>query len=480
MKETQEQSPQPIIIQSPSPMVRSRSFPLDKIIKAASRENKSIHLYYTSRQPGQRLPITALPYLVSFAITIGAVVAFIIAVILVSSYLTLSTNTLYEFFQSPHPFIYTMIAITFLLASMGAGVGFLRFWADYHANHEHFEFRMDDEKQSLDIIEQSQTTQITPTWQSIPFNLDTHPHYLVAGETGSGKSNAVRALLTRLWQQNPQAELLIAELGGVEWPLATATNAEEIALISGVVRQIMMTRQGELKTAVRTHKTRPQFVPLIVLIEELNSCLALLKLQNPELHRQLLIDLTTISSMARKTAVHLIVTAQTGLSTGNSGIPSAIRANLTKIVGRIPRSVRTALDVPSDFDLENTNTGEFYVQTINEIIPIPLTRRIPKSLKTLTGEDLEGFLTPDTEMVQKPFRDGSQHGTESSNGIPTPVVSAPTSGRPRLISDEDEERIRVLLEMGWSANRIAGELGGGRSERLAQIRAVREEIKTNS
>lgn len=49
----------------------------------------------------------------------------------------------------------------------------------------------------------------------IPINLDTH--LLIAGETGSGKSTALHALITEIWKKGPPAEIYLIDLKYIEF-----------------------------------------------------------------------------------------------------------------------------------------------------------------------------------------------------------------------------------------------------------------------
>ena len=145
-------------------------------------------------------------------------------------------------------------------------------------------------------------------------NLRTDPHWLLIGATGSGKTVASYAILAEITRRAP-AEFVICELGGVNWPNATATTTPEIVRAILAVQAEMMRRQALLAAAEADHiEDLPDAPPyLVLLVEEIDATLDDLRIVGSRDQRAAaVVALRAIARMGRKAGVCLFAVSTSG------------------------------------------------------------------------------------------------------------------------------------------------------------------------
>lgn len=80
-----------------------------------------------------------------------------------------------------------------------------------------------------------------------------------------------------------------------------------------------------------------------------------------------------------------------------------------------------------------------------------------------------GHTAPKSSM---PDIDAKKASMEEQPAIPPPAEEIPPKAAPQFDRDT---RIRVLLDLGWSGNKIAAELGGDRNTLLKRVKELKAE-----
>lgn len=145
-------------------------------------------------------------------------------------------------------------------------------------------------------------------------DLRTDPHWLLIGATGSGKTVASYAILAELSRRAP-CEFVICELGGVNWPQATATTTPEIVAAILSVQAEMERRQGLLRTYGVDHVQDLAGAPpyLFLLVEEIDATLDDLRIVGSRDQRAAaVVALRAIARMGRKSGVCLFAVSTSG------------------------------------------------------------------------------------------------------------------------------------------------------------------------
>lgn len=142
----------------------------------------------------------------------------------------------------------------------------------------------------------------------------TAPHWLLVGATGSGKTVASYAILSELASRQP-CEFVICELGGVNWPQATATTTPEIVAAILSVQAEMERRQASLRTYgvdhVRDLASAPPY--LVLVVEEIDATLDDLRIAGDRDQRAAcVVALRAIARMGRKAGVCLFAVSTSG------------------------------------------------------------------------------------------------------------------------------------------------------------------------
>lgn len=145
----------------------------------------------------------------------------------------------------------------------------------------------------------------------VSYDMVDHPHLLIAGETGSGKSVALRSIITTLSTNRDNVELYCADMKRSEFHLFRGIAKEVVmdaASLAHLVLRIRkeMIRRGDLMDAAEVSHVDelPDKLPYIVLaIDEV----VLLKKE-----REIMDGIEDISSIGRALGVFLILSMQRG------------------------------------------------------------------------------------------------------------------------------------------------------------------------
>ena len=105
-------------------------------------------------------------------------------------------------------------------------------------------------------------------FSDLKFNLKTHPHTLVAGETGAGKSTTVFNIIERLMMLY-DVRILICEPAGIDWSQAEATTETQIAYVIDLLHRLMKQRQAEINQAHKQHRPQPKHERMVIIFEEI-------------------------------------------------------------------------------------------------------------------------------------------------------------------------------------------------------------------
>lgn len=189
------------------------------------------------------------------------------------------------------------------------------------------------------------------------FDFEGHPHILVAGSSGGGKSNLINAILSQLITMNTPRELrliLIDNKGGVELShfdsvphllMPTVIEASGVLPALRQIRQIMQSRYGMMHSlgvknlSGYNKKVTDPLPRLVVVIDEMATLLAID--DTSDIHN----ELRVISSQGRAAGVHLIVSTQ---HPSVDVLPGWIKTNLTlRIASRMPNHTASQIVVDS-------------------------------------------------------------------------------------------------------------------------------------
>lgn len=194
--------------------------------------------------------------------------------------------------------------------------------------------------------------------ESIAYDMQECPHLLVAGETGSGKSTSLRAILTTLMRsQSPERlRLVLGDLKRSEFHVfrrvahvdTLATNTDDLTSALKSVSNEMIERGAILDRHEKTHMSEIQGVDrrpnIIVCIDEV----ALLKKE-----KEIMDIIEDISAIGRALGVYLILSMQRpdrdvldGKLKNNLTVRMAFR-HADAINSRITIGTKGAEDLPS-------------------------------------------------------------------------------------------------------------------------------------
>ncbi len=165
--------------------------------------------------------------------------------------------------------------------------------------------------------------------EAVDVDLVTRPHWLLVGQTGSGKSTAARFVLAEMGRRYP-CEFIICEPGGVDWNTAAAAWSE--AGIAEAVKRVhdeMRLRLDRLREADKSHVRELGDVRYLVLVvEEMEAVLDDLGDLNKDAQKKTRIRLRQVARMGRKAGVALVAVTQAART---DVFDSHVRTNLANV-----------------------------------------------------------------------------------------------------------------------------------------------------
>lgn len=196
-------------------------------------------------------------------------------------------------------------------------------------------------------------------------NLNDHPHILLSGGSGSGKSYLANELVIQaIFKQYEVVILDIKRSYGLykehaEYYYETDTILQKIRDIENEMSERMEKLQPELDKNPHVLAVDIGYRPKLVVIEEYISLLSSMdKKQKEEMER----IVKNISVLARQSNIHMLMVMQ---SAGTENINSTTRSNMTKILmGRAQSNILNATFGNSGVDIPTTqlNKGEGLIQ----------------------------------------------------------------------------------------------------------------------
>lgn len=197
-------------------------------------------------------------------------------------------------------------------------------------------------------------------------NVNDHPHFLISGSSGSGKSYLANEIVIQAIAK--EWEVVILDLkrsyGLYRAFVDYSYELDDILDKLQSVESEMLSRMEKLQPALdnnpRTLAVDIGYKPMLVVIEEYISLQASLdKKKKEELER----IVKNISVLARQSNIHLMIVMQ---SAGTENIQSTTRSNLTKVLlGNAQSNILTAT-FGTGVDIPNINTkmhkGEGLIQ----------------------------------------------------------------------------------------------------------------------
>lgn len=227
----------------------------------------------------------------------------------------------------------------------------------------------------------------------VPLNLDSAPHFLIAGATGTGKSNLMRNLLPRITGQGP-TKFAIIDTGGLDYGNITAESPDQVAQVLDaayfITRGLTKDLQAHLQNGgnrVAMLKAARELPRVIVLWEEMESGLTLLEALPKTALKRAQQQLLYITATARKTRVHFMGIVQKGDATT---IPTKVRDNMHNLwLTKVNQNV-SQLQFKVPHDLSKLPLGLVYSQSNDALVKVPLVETVPP-MEVLTLDKLQGW-----------------------------------------------------------------------------------------
>lgn len=184
-------------------------------------------------------------------------------------------------------------------------------------------------------------------------NLNTYPHWLISGQSGSGKSYLVQEMLIQAIYKGFDVTVLDLKrsYGLYRQHIKYAYEPEEIISTLQDLETEMKDRlkalQPELDKNPNVLAVDVGYTPKLIIVEEYISLLSSLDKKDKEEVERIV---RNISVLARQRNIHLIIVLQ---SAGTENIQATTRSNLTKVLmGRAQSNILTAsfgtgVDIPN-------------------------------------------------------------------------------------------------------------------------------------
>jgi hypothetical protein len=213
------------------------------------------------------------------------------------------------------------------------------------------------------------------------------PHWLLIGQTGSGKSHAVFGIAQHLARRY-NSQFMVAERGGIDWNTqADARTIEGYATLLDTV-EAERQRRGELMRAADVDHIsglRERLPLLVVIIEEAESIYGRLFELDRTRAKQFVQTLRDIASLGRKQGIALVIATQTGTS---NVFDAPTRRNLgNTLIFRSEAIVGDQFGVPRDVGLATLPSGTAYTLKYRSVVDFPLTTRPTLPHSQLYHED---------------------------------------------------------------------------------------------
>ncbi len=216
---------------------------------------------------------------------------------------------------------------------------------------------------------------VTPQQVLDGYDPEREPHWLLVGQTGSGKSHAVFGITQHIARRYP-AQFMVLEKGGVDWnSQAAARTIDGYARALDAVEGERQRRVELLRAADVGHVSQlPEPPPmLVVVIEEAESTYGRLFELDRQQARAFMATLRDLASQGRKQGIVLIVATQTG-TTGVFDGPT--RRNLgNTLLFRSEAIVGDQWGVPRAVNLPTLASGTAYSTKYACTVAFPLTGR---------------------------------------------------------------------------------------------------------
>lgn len=259
----------------------------------------------------------------------------------------------------------------------------------------------------------------------------TRPHWLIVGQTGSGKSTATRYIMSQLAQRYP-CEFVICEPGGIDWNRQAAAYSEEgIAQAIGAVHAEFTRRQELLRSADVQHINElEQRLPYIYLVcEEMDSMFDNLRHVDRARALEARGQLRDMARMGRKPGVCLVTVATSATA---DLFDAAVKKSLANVL-LFRNTLQVAYAFGVDADLTALPTGTAYSVAHGRIVQFPqmarpnvpvsgLYRELPGTTAALPGtteSDYSATTTGDysAEDAISELNEGASSGVVSSSGV---------------------------------------------------------------
>lgn len=311
--------------------------------------------------------------------------------------------------------------------------------------------------------------------------LDNSPHLLIYGPSKAGKSTLAQAIVAMFGN----CEYLVVDpmpnkpgekkWGGINF-VTLAAGADEYAEIKAALAAVDVEDQRR-RQALRTTIPRP----LVIIIDEVLALVGELGIvTNEDGRKEPLISrfIRTKGYSARHRNIKIILIGQ-GKNLADLGLNSSTARNNYALL-RVARNPATDERIAAIV----TDGGEQPIDL--RLVPrlaLEATRRARVWSAPQDGQALERLLTPaavnwgnvHTGMApEKDAKNAVHTGMAYRYGGGMPDIDASNGGM-ACIPPERDDRIRLLVNLGVSANAIADALKGDRNAVLARVRELRQQ-----